>query len=164
MSPLMRKEILEAVGGLKAFGKYLAEDYFMAQAVQDRGLYTVICSQPALQNVGDSSIQHFQNRIIRWVKLRKAMVPLWQSLLEPLSECILLGLLAAWSVFYLFRWDPLSFFLLHILIWFLMDWVLIHVVQNGSLPFNKFEFLVCDFYIRPIRKQRRLKTTSRLIK
>ena len=82
----------------------------------------------------------------RWAKLRAAMVPL-TILLEPLSECILLGLLAAWSVFYLFRWDPLSFFLLHILIWFLMDWVLIHVVQNGSLPFNKFEFLVCDFYV-----------------
>ena len=81
----------------------------------------------------------------RWAKLRAAMVPL-TILLEPLSECILLGLLAAWSVFYLFRWDPLSFFLLHILIWFLMDWVLIHVVQNGSLPFNKFEFLVCVIF------------------
>ena len=32
MSALMRKEILEAEGVLKAFGKYLAEDYFMAQA------------------------------------------------------------------------------------------------------------------------------------
>ena len=65
MSPLMRKEILEAKGGLKAFGKYLAEDYFTAQAVQDWGLHTVICSQPALQNAGDSSIQLFQNRITR---------------------------------------------------------------------------------------------------
>jgi len=145
MSALMRKEILEAEGGLKAFGKYLAEDYFMAQAVQDRGLHTVICSQPALQNAGDSSIQLFQNRITRWAKLRAAMVPL-TILLEPLSECILLGLLTAWSVFYLFRWDPLLFFLLHILIWFLMDWVLIHVVQNGSLPFNKFEFLLMWIY------------------
>ncbi len=67
MSALMRKDILEAEGGLRAFGRYLAEDYFMAQAVQDRGMYTVICSQPALQNAGDSSIQLFQNRIIRYV-------------------------------------------------------------------------------------------------
>ena len=65
MSELVRKEILEAEGGLEAFGKYLAEDYFIAQAVQDRGLYTVICSQPALQNAGDSSIQLFQSRITR---------------------------------------------------------------------------------------------------
>ena len=67
MSELVRKEILEAEGGLKSFGKYLAEDYFIAQAVQDRGLYTVICSQPALQNAGDSSIQLFQSRITRFV-------------------------------------------------------------------------------------------------
>ena len=77
----------------------------------------------------------------RWAKLRAAMVP-FTIFLEPLSECILLGLLTAWSVFYLFRWDPVSFFLLHILIWFLMDWMLIHVVQNGSLPFNISEFVV----------------------
>ena len=145
MSALMRKEILEAKGGLKAFGKYLAEDYFMAQAVQDQGLHTVISSQPALQNAGTSSIQLFQNRITRWTKLRAAMMPL-TTFLEPFSECILMGLLTAWSVFYLFCWDPLLFFLLHILIWFLMDWVLIHVVQNDSLPFNMFEFLLMWTY------------------
>ena len=38
MSASMWKEILETEVGLKAFGKYLAEDYFMAQAVQDRYL------------------------------------------------------------------------------------------------------------------------------
>ena len=65
MSALMRKEILEAEGGLKAFGKYLAEDYFMAQAVQDRGLHTVICSQPALQNAGDiSALPKPNNKVI----------------------------------------------------------------------------------------------------
>ena len=65
MSALMRKGILEAEGGLVSFGKYLAEDYFIAQAVQDRGLQTVICSQPAMQNAGDTTIQLFQNRITR---------------------------------------------------------------------------------------------------
>ena len=67
MSTLMWKDILEAGGRLQAFGKYLAEDYFMAQAVQDRGLHTVICSQPASQNAGDSRIQLFQNRITRYL-------------------------------------------------------------------------------------------------
>ncbi len=41
MSALIRKDIIEAEGGLKTFGKYLAEDYFIAQAIQKRGLYTV---------------------------------------------------------------------------------------------------------------------------
>jgi len=145
MSALMRKNILEDEGGLQTFGKYLAEDYFIAQAVQKRGLYTVICSQPALQNAGDSSVHLFQSRITRWAKLRAAMLPV-TMMFEPFTECIGLGLLSAWAMHYLFRWDPISFFLVHILLWFLMDWILIHIVQNGSLPCNKFEFLVMWIY------------------
>lgn len=36
MSTLFRKDIIEDAGGLAQFGKYLAEDYFLAQAVIDR--------------------------------------------------------------------------------------------------------------------------------
>ena len=36
MSTLFRKEIIETAGGLAHFGKYLAEDYLLAQAVLDR--------------------------------------------------------------------------------------------------------------------------------
>ena len=50
-------------------------------------------------------------------------------LMEPVSECFMLGMLAAWATNFLFRWDPLSFFLVHVLVWFLMDWALLHVVQ-----------------------------------
>ncbi len=53
-------------------------------------------------------------------------------LLEPLSECMFLGAATAWAVFFLFRWDPLSFFLVHVLVWFLMDWALLHIVQVSS--------------------------------
>ena len=77
------------------------------------------------------------------------MIPI-TILLEPMTECMLLGLLSAWAVFYLFYWDPISFFLIHVLVWFLMDWILIHIVQNGSLPCNKFEFLVSK--IDPMRQ------------
>ena len=34
MSALMRKELLDNKGGFEAFGCYLAEDFFFAQAVQ----------------------------------------------------------------------------------------------------------------------------------
>jgi ceramide glucosyltransferase len=141
MSALMRKDVLDKAGGIKAFGKYLAEDYFMAQKFHDEGYSIVISSQPALQNAGDSSVVIFQNRITRWTKLRSAMCP-HTILLEPLSECMLLGCLTAWAVDFLFRWDPVTFFLVHVLLWFIMDWLLLLIVQNGSLPFNRFEFLV----------------------
>jgi len=141
MSTLIRKSVLEAAGGMKAFSKYLAEDFFFAQAVQDAGLSLQISSQPAWQNSGAGGVVPFQNRLARWTKLRNAMLP-HVMFLEPLSECMVLGLASAWSVLYLFRWDPMAFFFIHILLWFIMDWILLIIVQNGSLPFNKFEFLV----------------------
>jgi len=141
MSELIKKDILEASGGLKAFGNYLAEDYFFAQAVLDSGHSINIAGQPAWQNSGIGGVSVFQGRITRWTKLRTAMCP-FTTFCEPFSECMVLGAITAWSVLFLFRWDPLSFFFVHILVWFMMDWALLLVVQNGSLPFNKFEFLV----------------------
>lgn len=141
MSALMRKDLLDKAGGFPAFGCYLAEDFFFAKTVQEQGYYTVISTQPAQQNPGNSSITYFQNRISRWTKLRLAMCP-YTTILEPISECMLAGGLAAWSAYVLLRFDPVVFYLVHVLCWFLSDWLMIHIVQNGALPFNKFEFLV----------------------
>ncbi|RZF41192.1 hypothetical protein LSTR_LSTR011573 [Laodelphax striatellus] len=141
MSALMKKELLDEVGGIQAFGCYLAEDFFFAKSFTDRGWKIKISGQPAWQNSGFSEITTFQARLQRWTKLRVAMVPL-TILLEPLSECMIIGGFASWSAYFLFHWDPLVFYLVHILLWFLCDWVLLSVIQNGSLPFNKFEFVV----------------------
>ena len=64
----------------------------------------------------------------RWTKLRSAMCPI-ATFFEPFSECMVLGAISAWSVLFLFRWDPLAFFFVHILLWFVMDWALLLVVQ-----------------------------------
>ena len=48
---------------------------------------------------------------------------------QPLSDCIILGLASAWAVLYLFSWDPLAFFFIHLLVWYLMDWILLLVIQ-----------------------------------
>jgi len=141
MSFLVRKPILEAAGGLKEFGRYLAEDFFIAKSVLDSGMDMQISSQPALQNSGDGGVLLFQNRLTRWTKLRNAMLP-HLIFVQPLSDCIILGLASAWAVLYLFSWDPLAFFFIHLLVWYLMDWILLLVIQNGCLPFNKFEFLI----------------------
>ncbi|XP_037045557.1 ceramide glucosyltransferase isoform X2 [Bradysia coprophila] len=141
MSCLMRKNVLIEMGGIRIFGCYLAEDFFMAKAFTDYGWKTSISSQPAMQNCGTCNIASFQARLTRWAKLRVAMVPT-MILLEPLSECMIVGVFASWAVNVLFHWDSLVFYLVHILLWFLSDWILLSIVQNGSLPFNKFDFVV----------------------
>ena len=83
-------------------------------------------------------------------------------LMEPLTECMILGLLTAWAVSFLFQWDPISFFLIHITLWFIMDAILIRVVQNGPLPFNKVEFLV-SLQLHTVRNLHFLSENSTLI-
>lgn len=141
MSALMRKSLVNEVGGIQAFSCYLAEDFFFAKSFTDRGWRICVSSQPAWQNAGFCEIQNFQARLKRWTKLRIAMLP-HTIFLEPLSECMVIGACAAWAVNFLFMWDPLVFYLVHILVWFFMDWILLSVVQNGSLPFSKFDFVV----------------------
>jgi ceramide glucosyltransferase len=41
-----------------------------------------------------------------------------------------------------FNWSGLAFFFVHLLQWFLLDYILLQVVQNGPIPFSKFEFLM----------------------
>ncbi|KAI9575370.1 hypothetical protein GQX74_015042 [Glossina fuscipes] len=141
MSCLLRKSVIDELGGLKTFGCYLAEDFFIAKAVIEHGWKMRISSQPAMQNSGICDISSFQARLIRWAKLRVAMVPS-TILLEPLSECMVLGALTSWSASLIFKWDPLVFYLVHILTWLLSDWLMLCTVQNGSLPFHKFEFVI----------------------
>lgn len=134
MSCLMRKNVLIEMGGLRVFGCYLAEDFFLAKKITEYGWKTSISSQPALQNSGTCDISSFEARLTRWAKLRVAMVPA-MVLLEPLSECMIIGACASWAVSMLFRWDSLVFFLVHILVWFLFDWILLSIVQVSGLCF-----------------------------
>ncbi|KAF3848355.1 hypothetical protein F7725_014852 [Dissostichus mawsoni] len=67
MSCLMRKDVLDQAGGLVAFAQYIAEDYFMAKAIADRGWKFSMATQVAMQNnSGSYSIGQFQSRMIRW--------------------------------------------------------------------------------------------------
>ncbi|XP_022650237.1 ceramide glucosyltransferase-like isoform X1 [Varroa destructor] len=141
MSALMRKDILDKAGGMQSFSQYLAEDYFFAKTFADRGWKISVSSQPAWQNSGTCDVVLFQQRLTRWSKLRFAMLP-HLIILEPLSECMLLGMCVAWSTSMLFGWDVFAVYLIHSLIWFLLDWMLLCIVQNGMLPFSKWEFVI----------------------
>ncbi|BFZ18636.1 hypothetical protein BsWGS_21675 [Bradybaena similaris] len=141
MSCLLRRDVLEDVGGLQAFSKYLAEDHFIAQAIKSQGYKVVLATTPALQNSGNCSITEFHKRLVRWAQLRISMVPLL-IFFEPLGECFMLGMITSWAANFLCDISPLAFFLSHLLLWFLCDYIVFRIVENGPLPFSKFEFLV----------------------
>lgn len=65
MSALMRKSLLDQVGGIQSFGCYLAEDFFFAKSFTDRGWRIKISGQPAWQNSGICEITSFQARLQR---------------------------------------------------------------------------------------------------
>lgn len=48
---------------------------------------------------------------------------------EPFIECMLLGVCAAFSTRVLFGFDPIVVFLIHLLIWCIMDWLLLRSIQ-----------------------------------
>lgn len=66
MSALIRKSVLDEQGGLKSFGCYLAEDFFIAKSLLDRRWKMTISSQPALQNSGVCDVTSFQARLTRY--------------------------------------------------------------------------------------------------
>lgn len=142
MSALMRKQLLDEVGGIKAFGQYLAEDFFFAKSFTNRGWKIRISSQPAWQNSASSSdtLSTLNGRIERWIKLRLAMVPQW-TLLEPFSECMLLGILGAISINFLWAFDPFAVFIFHVLLWSFSDYNLLCIIQDGPLTFSKTDFI-----------------------
>lgn len=65
MSTLMRKCVLEELGGIQTFGCYLAEDFFIAKTFIQKGWRTAISSQPAMQNSGICDVRSFQARLTR---------------------------------------------------------------------------------------------------
>jgi ceramide glucosyltransferase len=140
MSCLIRKECLDRVGGLRAFGNYIAEDYYIAYEVAKQGWKLRVAPTPAQQNSGEYSVSIWTERMIRWCKLRMRLSPL--AYLEPLQECFSSAILAGIVTNYLFEWNALVVAACHILIWFILDYLMLRITQGGPLPFSKFEFAI----------------------
>lgn len=88
MSTLIRKKVLEDEGGLKAFGCYLAEDYFIAKYFLDNGWRVAVCSQPALQNSGTCDVHSFQERLLRYTSLNFKLILLFLLYKYLIIQCL----------------------------------------------------------------------------
>ncbi|TKR77345.1 hypothetical protein L596_018340 [Steinernema carpocapsae] len=139
MSSLVRKKALDDCGGIRAFNYYIAEDHLIALALKERGWEVDMCSYPALQNAAGVTTTSFHDRMFRWMKLRLSMVPLL-VLLDPLHDCFISGFIGALSAHNLFAVPFSAYLVFHFVFWFLCDYSLVTILQNGVIPisFNKF--------------------------
>lgn len=133
MSSLYSKPLLDEIGGLEMFSCYIAEDYFISKAIFKRGMKVVLSSDPAMQNPSYHSLLRYQQRMVRWTRLRLTMEP-FPSVLEPLTESIVIGLMATWAVWHLWEFSAIFFFIKHLLLWFFLDYMLLRSVQGPNNP------------------------------
>lgn len=145
MSYIIRKSLLDGIGGLSYYGKYLAEDFFISNKLYSIGYRVVLSDFPAIQNVAVTSVSAYTVRMVRWLRLRLCMIPVVAGLLEPLSEVITVGAIFAISLNYLFG-TPIWLTLLGHFVYFLTaDYILLRAVQNAKLPFSVLTYVLAWF-------------------
>ena len=137
-SNLYRKSDLMAVGGFKRYTMVMAEDNLIAQAIFDRGMRHRIGPHLAYQPLGALSLKGHIMRRVRWTRIRRYTVPGFAVALEPFTETIVCGLLAAFGFNRLYNISFWQFFLAHLLGCFLADIIFItHLMQQSifSIPY-----------------------------
>ncbi|XP_059151333.1 ceramide glucosyltransferase-like [Physella acuta] len=141
MSYIFKKSLLDQANGLAYYGRYLAEDFFLTRALHEKG-QMVMSAIPARQNVGQTTVDGFVGRMVRWVRLRLNMMTLVTGILEPLADCFPLGVWAGWAFHHFFSINPYYFFILHVLSWLILDYLQLKSVQNGPLVFSKAQYVI----------------------
>ncbi|KAI8060899.1 glycosyltransferase family 21 protein [Gongronella butleri] len=135
-SNLYRRSHLEKAGGLAAFGKYMAEDNIVGEAIWAQGLRHGMSADMACQTLGTITPKEYGARRARWVRLRKYIVTA-ATLTEPFTESIVCGAMGAWGAFYVWHIPFLPFFALHWIAWCVNDYYLFSTLATHAPISNK---------------------------
>lgn len=146
MSYMFKKSVVDEVKGLVYYGKYLAEDFFLTHAIHDKGYKLVISAFPAQQNVAGPTVKAFKNRMVRWIRLRINMMPIVSGLAEPLCDVIILSLHSSWAFYHFLGFNPYYFFIGHVILNCVLDYINLRNIQCGPLLFSKFQFIYVWFF------------------
>ncbi|VDB99590.1 unnamed protein product [Peniophora sp. CBMAI 1063] len=123
--------------GLAAFGRYLAEDNMIAAALwHELGLRHDLSCDVAKNAIGSMSFADYVWRRVRWIRVRKLMT-LPATLIEPLTECIVISLIAAACLRALFGVYPLLFLPLHYALWLWLDLDVYESLAGYPLPSSR---------------------------
>ncbi|KAI1302828.1 hypothetical protein EDD11_005498 [Mortierella claussenii] len=131
-SNLYRRSDLDKVGGLAAFGKYMAEDNLVATAIFNMGYKHEMTSDLAYQSLGSMTPSDYFLRRARWTRIRKYTVTA-ATVVEPYIEMIGCGLVASYGFNLLWNIHALNFLAFHVVIWFLVDLSLYQALSGEKM-------------------------------
>ena len=137
---------LDKLGGCETIGKYLAEDFIIGSTCEDLGLNIDFSYFPVLQdNSRCLTMKLFNERQIRWAKIRICVLPVLFTLLEKLSLPVMNSGLFALPASYLFGIPPTICYFPFLLLLFIQDLIIVHMVdykynrlENFPNPFTYF--------------------------
>ncbi|KAI5451916.1 Ceramide glucosyltransferase, variant 2 [Naganishia albida] len=111
----------DAPRGITAFAPYLPEDNMLASGIMHQlHLAHRITADLAMDCLGPVSVGAYVARRVRWIRVRRRMV-LAATLVEPLTESLLLGVLASWAFHVLLGSPGWLCFLAHEVAWLIVD-------------------------------------------
>ncbi|KAF9997423.1 hypothetical protein BGZ79_008871 [Entomortierella chlamydospora] len=131
-SNLYRRSDLNKVGGLAAFGKYMAEDNLVATAIFNMGYKHEMTSDLAYQSLGSMTPSDYFLRRARWTRIRKYTVTA-ATVVEPFIEMIGCGLVASYGFNLLWNIHMLNFLAFHVVFWFLVDWTMYQALSGEKM-------------------------------
>jgi len=129
--------------GLAAFSRFLAEDNMIAASLwHELNLRHDLSCDVAYNDLGDMSFSDYVWRRVRWIRVRKHMT-LVATLLEPFTESVMLGVIAAASTRFLMGVTHPIFLPTHFILWILVDLDVYASLAGHALPSSKrWGFLV----------------------
>jgi len=136
--------------GLAVFGRFIAEDNMIGLALwHELGLRHDLSCDIAYNALGNMSLSDYVRRRIRWIRVRKHM-SLAATLLEPLTESVMLSAIAAMSVRSL-TGIPIQLFLpAHFLLWTLADLDVYSSLAGRPLPLEKWRSFFVAWVVREL--------------
>ena len=95
---MMRKSIMEPLGGMAALAQEPAEDAAATKIVRDAGLKVRLTDTPFPQPLGRRTMAEMWSRQVRWARLRRATFPLLYlpEILCGAAVPVVTGMAAAW--------------------------------------------------------------------
>ncbi|KAI5479554.1 glycosyltransferase family 21 protein [Pseudohyphozyma bogoriensis] len=124
--------LADGQSGLAAFGKYLGEDNMIGEAIwHELGMRHAMGGEIAGNAVGSMNFKTFFRRRVRWIRVRKYMV-IASTLIEPLTECFICGLVGAFSLRHFFSLPFWFTYPVHVAAWFSIDCLIFTALSNAS--------------------------------